>query len=184
MTADYRRPVYLSWGYDPFGTSSNQWQVIPGLPPPGSRHVRFLTAARLALHQSPFGPCFVPVAPMGFDPSERFPFEEQCTSRCRMPSWRYLSTRCPSRTWKHCNRPDRRSRRHDRNPAAHPTGWTDHRPHQPPLRRGPRDGSGRPSYPCKQRHPPHTGGDNVDDLRGEHRVYPRLPNPTEAGLDT
>lgn len=63
------------------------------MPHPGSRHVRSFTVSRLALRLEPFEPCFMLVAPLGFNPSERFLLEEPYTSRCRMPSCRCLSNR-------------------------------------------------------------------------------------------
>jgi hypothetical protein len=47
--------------------------------------MRFLTVLRLTLHLLPFGPYFVPVALMGFYPSELFPLKEPVTSRCHSP---------------------------------------------------------------------------------------------------
>jgi hypothetical protein len=40
---------------------------------------------RLTLRPSPSGSCFIPVALMGFYPSELFPLEEPVTSRCHSP---------------------------------------------------------------------------------------------------
>jgi hypothetical protein len=77
--------IHLSWVFFPFSASNRWWQVIPGLPLPGSRHMRFLTVLRLTLHLLPFGPYFVPVALMGFYPSELFPLKEPVTSRCQSP---------------------------------------------------------------------------------------------------
>jgi hypothetical protein len=78
---------------------------MPGLPDPASRHVRFLTVARLALRPRPFEPCFMPVAPLGLHPSERFPLEEPYTFRCQMPSWRYLSNSRAAVLRKRCQCP-------------------------------------------------------------------------------
>lgn len=77
----------------PFGACRSRRQVILELPPPGSRHVGFLTFLRLALRLVPFQPCFMLVAPLGLRPSEVFPLEQPVTSRCQSPPAVPLLTR-------------------------------------------------------------------------------------------
>lgn len=76
---------HLSWGFVPSDARGSGRPVSLEVPPPGSRRVRFLTAARLALRPEPFRFCFVSVAPLGFAPSERFPSEEPHASQRRYP---------------------------------------------------------------------------------------------------
>jgi hypothetical protein len=99
---------HLSWGSLPFDAWRSGRPVSLEVPPPSSRHVRFLTASRLALRPDPFRSCFVPMASMGFSPSEPFPSEEPCASRRPYPP----DVSVP------LSGPDERARRGDRSPPG------------------------------------------------------------------
>lgn len=79
----------LSWGSLPFGACGSLEPTSPGLTSPGTlRSQVFSTSQRFASPDA-FRPCFMPVTPMGFRPSELSPrFQPRTPSRGLMPSCR------------------------------------------------------------------------------------------------